>query len=90
MKFKSFTYVKKKDKETKRYLVLLTREDQTHFGGIDLTKLEDEDIKILLDIQKEYETKMKPFVEKAYRLYIKENVVDENDTGDPEQLFDPE
>lgn len=90
MKFKNFTYKKKKDKEIKDYLVLITRDDQTHFGGIDLTKLDEDEIKILLEVQKEYETNMRPFVEKAYRMYIKENVIDENDTGDPEQLFDSE
>lgn len=89
MKFKSFTYKKKKDNETKNYLVLITKEDDTHLGGIDLTKLEEKEIQILVDIQKEYESKMKPFIEKAYRMYIKENIVDENDTGDPQQLFDP-
>lgn len=87
MKFKNFTYKKKKDDQTKKYLVLITRDDQTHFGGIDLTKLGEAEIRALLDIQKEYETDMKPFVEKAYRMYIKENVIDEDDTGDPEQLF---
>jgi len=88
MKFKNFTYKKKKDGETKNYLVLITRDDQTHFGGIDLTKLDEKEIETLVGIQKEYETSMRPFIEKAYRMYIKENVVDENDTGDPEQLFD--
>jgi len=83
MKFKNFTYKKKKDGETKNYLVLITKEDQTHFGGIDLTKLDGGEIKVLVDIQKEYETNMRQFIEKAYRLYIKENVINENDTGNP-------
>ena len=88
MKFKNFTYKKKKDGETKNYLVLVTKEDDTHFGGIDLTKLNEREIKVLVDVQKEYETSMRPFIEKAFRLYIKENVIDENDTGDPQQLLD--
>ena len=28
------------------------------------------------------------FIEKAFRLYIKENVVDENNISDPQQLSD--
>lgn len=88
MKFRNFTYKKKEYNKTKDYLVLITREDQTHFGGIDLARLDDEEIEILIDIQKEYETNIKPFIKKAYRLYIKENVIDENDTSDPQQLLD--
>jgi hypothetical protein len=88
MKFKNFTYKKKKDGETKNYLVLVTKEDETHFGGIDLTKLDEKEIKTLIDVQKEYESNMRIFVEKAFRLYIKENVVDENNISDPQQLSD--
>jgi len=88
MKFRNFTYKKKGFYKPKDYLVLITREDQTHFGGIDLAKLDNKEIEVLVDIQKEYETNMKPLIKKAYRLYIKENVIDENDTGDPQQLLD--
>jgi hypothetical protein len=89
MRFKNFTYKKKKDGETKNYLVLVLHETDTHFEGIDLTKLEEDEIKVLVEIQKEYETQLRPFVQKAYRKYIKENLVDANDTSDPQQQFDP-
>jgi len=82
MKFKNFTYKRKVDDKTNNYLVLVINENKTHFGGIDLKNLNDKEIKALVEIQKEYETNMKPFTEKAYRMYIKENVIDENDTSD--------
>ncbi len=82
MKFNNFTYIKKKDKLTKKYFVLILDENETHLGGIDLGKLEEKEINILLDAQKEYEAKMNPFVKKAYRKYIKENVLNEENTND--------
>lgn len=87
MKFKSFTYEKKKDKLTKKYFVLILNDSENHIGGIDLGKLEDSEIEVLLGIQKEYEAKMEPFVKKAYRKYIKENMSNEDSNSNPQQLL---
>jgi hypothetical protein len=78
MKFKNFTYTKKKDGETKSYFVMILdeNEDPEHFGGIDLGKLSEDEIKQVIDIRKQYETAMRPFVKTAYRQFIKENASD--------------
>jgi hypothetical protein len=86
MQFKNFNYTKKKDGETKKYLILLLNEGQEHFGGIELSLLEGDEITKVFNIQKEYETAIKPYVEKAYRQFIKENVTDEFVGNDLQQL----
>ncbi len=88
MKFKNFKYTKKKDGETKDYLILTLNERENDFSGIELNQLEDKEIEQLIDIQKDYDIKMKPFVEKAFRKYLKGNVIDDNDLTDPKQLSD--
>lgn len=64
MTLKSFRYTKKKDSETKNYLVLVLDEDEKHIGGIDLSKLDDDEIKETVDIQKE--------IDKQYNEWQKE------------------
>jgi len=88
MRFKNFTYTKKKDGETKNYLVMILNTDAEHIGGIDLGKLEDKEITEVIEIQKQYEKSLRPFIEKAYRLYLKENILNELDTDYPQQLSD--
>jgi hypothetical protein len=126
MLVKNFKYQKKKDNEIKNYLVMILEEDEKHYEGLDLTKLEDkeiEDAKNLVvqfemkdakwrreannngqdiknyieeneDIQKEideYKENLKPYVKKAYRKYLKENIVeDENNFNTEEQLLNVE
>jgi len=86
MQFKNFSYTKKKDKKTEKYLVMILREDETHFGGIDLGKLDGSEVKKVFEIQKQYEAEIKPFIDKAYRQYIKENVTNEVVANNPKQL----
>lgn len=88
MKVKKFDYKKKKDNNVNSYLLLMLDENETHIGGIDFTKLEDEEIRHVIRIQSEYELKLKPFIKKSYRKYIKENIIDDNTIIDPKQLSD--
>jgi len=76
MTFKKFKYTKKSDNETKDYFVLVLDENKNpqHFGGIELGLLDDEEISQLITIQSKYEEAIKPFVKKAYRLFIEENI----------------
>jgi len=73
MKIKKFKY---KDEERELFQM---NNDEKHIAGIDLTKLSDEEIKSFLKTQKEYEEKIKPFVKKAYRNFIKENILNEEE-----------
>lgn len=83
MTFKKFKYTKRSDNETKDYFVLVLDENKNpnHFGGIELGLLDDKEISQLITIQSEYEKAVKPFVSKAYRLFIEENVHDVHTDG---------
>lgn len=108
MKVKNFKYTKKKDGQTKVYLVLVLDEDEKHIGGIDLGKLEKDEFEsclktrtefevleneIMVDALSEhksfeeyvendrrksaileYEEKMQPYIKKAYRKFLTDNI----------------
>lgn len=62
MKIKEFTYTKQKDEQVKLYTVLMLDppEDKPHLiGGIDLTKLNDDETKELILMHYEYEVRLK-------------------------------
>lgn len=73
-----FKYRKKESEEEKEYNVIVTTKGPSHFAGFDLNKLTEEEAEELKNIQKEYEQKLKPYF-KAYRQFIKENVVENID-----------
>lgn len=75
MKIKEFKYIKKN--EIKYYKLLILNENNTHIAGIDLNKLNEEEQTKIIEIQKEYEEKLKPYMN-SYRQYIKENVINED------------
>ena len=77
MKFKNFTYTKKKDGETKNYFVLLLddNEDGAHFGGLDLGTLTQEEIKQVIEIRKKYEDAIRPFIKESYKNFLKEKLL---------------
>jgi len=80
MKFKNFTYTKKKDGETKKYFVLILddNEEGVHFGGLDLHTLTEDEIKQVIDIRKKYEEAIRPFIKESYKNFLKENAKDVN------------
>lgn len=73
MKIKDFKY-KKKNGEESEYSLLTLREDKEYVAGIDLNKLGEEEKEYVIQIQKDYEEKLKPFM-KAYRQFIIENII---------------
>ena len=76
MKMKKFSY-KKKDGEEREVNLFVLNESDTHMQGIDLSKLTEDEVKTVKYIQSIWEASMKPFIDKAYRNFIKENVVGE-------------
>lgn len=84
MKFKNFTYTKKKDGETKKYFVLILDDNEagTHFGGLDLGTLSEDEIKQVIDIRKKYEEAIRPFIKESYKNFLKENARDVNYSTD--------
>ena len=73
MKIKDFKYKKKDSDEIKDYNLLILKEDKEHVSGIDLNKLDKEEIAKIKSIQEEYEEKLKPFM-KAFRTFLIENI----------------
>ena len=78
MKISHFRYKKKKTGEIKEYNVLVLNETGTHLAGIDYSKLTKDEIQEVTKIQMEYEKVLHPFVKRAYRNFIKENIEDDD------------
>lgn len=70
MKVVHFEYTRKDGEETKPQVMVL-REDKTYMSGIDITKLKPEDVTDMFNIQREYEGRMKKYIDAAYRKYLK-------------------
>mgnify|MGYP006304192995 CR=1 FL=1 len=73
MTLNKFNYTKKNG-EKKEYDLLVLKESETYLAGIDLNKLTEKEKEELFVIQQEYEEKTKPFVNKGFRNFIKENI----------------
>lgn len=71
MKLKSFKYTKKKDNKTKNYFIMLLEESDDHIGGIDFSKLEEDEIKRATDIQKKIEAQHLEWTREAEEQDIK-------------------
>jgi len=76
MKIENFNY-KKKNGEEGKYNLMVLYENNDHKAGIDLNKLNEDEINEVKAIQQEYEEKMKKIIRKAYRSFIKENIIEE-------------
>lgn len=61
MEFKNFKYTKKKDGETKGYLVLVFEDNDQYLEGLDLGKLEEPEIKEAFQVSIEREALEKQF-----------------------------
>lgn len=79
MKRIRFNYTKKGSGEEKEYNLIVTSAENSKTGyisGIDLNKLNENEIEEVKKIQKKYEEKMKPFLKKGYRQFLKENITE--------------
>lgn len=74
MKIFEFDYTKKDGEKSTRKVMALHASDGW-VDAIDLTKLSLEEYENLKQIQLEYEGKIKPFIEKAFRRFNKSNMV---------------
>lgn len=76
VKTRQFSY-KKKDGEEREVKLLVLNESDTHMNGIDLSKLGQDEVCTVKVIQREYEKELKPYMNRAFRNFIKESVVGE-------------
>ena len=74
MKIKSFTYYKEKEKTTKAYRVLTIKEENDYIEGVSLLDLSEEKQKEVMDIYKDFEEKLQPFMVQ-YRRFKKSAIV---------------
>lgn len=73
MKIFEFDYTKKEGEVSHRKVIALHASDGWE-SALDLTKLSEEEQKEAMAIQLEYEKRMKPFMEKAFRRFLKSNM----------------
>lgn len=86
MEFKNFSYIKKKDGETKGYLVLVMEDGENHIGGLDVGKLDDEEIKDALSTAIKIET-----LERIWRQETKRDLsIEEMLEADPSKKLEIE
>lgn len=83
MKIKEFDYVKK-DGEKSHRKVMIMMESAEYIDALDLNKLEQEEIKTIVEALHEYEQKLEPFIKKSFRRFSKSgmsNVIMEKKNG---------
>ncbi len=73
MKIFDFDYTKKEGSTSRRKAIALHASDGW-VDAVDLTKLTESEQEEAMSIQLEYERKMKPFMEKAFRRFHKEGI----------------
>jgi hypothetical protein len=76
MKIKEFNYKKKNGEQRKAEVVVLV-DSENYLEGIDFTKLTQDERSEVVRIQAEYEEKIKPFISKAFRKFLKEGILNE-------------
>jgi hypothetical protein len=74
MKTKDFTYLKAMG-EKKNYSLMVLNETDKHLNGVAMNYLSDEERAALTGIQEQYEEDLKPFMNKAYRQFLKEKII---------------
>lgn len=70
MKVVHFEYTKKNGEQTEPQVMVL-REDDDYMAGIDITKLSPEEALDVFNLQRDYEERMKKYIDTAYRKYLK-------------------
>jgi hypothetical protein len=75
MRIQKFQYEKKLGEVSEREILLLHSTNE-FAEGIDLSKLSEDEKKELFAVQREYETKLKPFINSAYRRFLTEKIVE--------------
>ena len=71
----TFQYKKSEAEEPKSYNLLILNEDDLSISGISFDYLTPKEQEEVLKIQLDYTEKMKPFVNKAYRKFLKDKMV---------------
>jgi len=73
MKVKEVMY-RKEDGGTKKYKVLILKEDLSSIEGISMADLSEEEQKKIISIYKEFEEKLDPYYKTNYRKLLKSKI----------------
>jgi hypothetical protein len=65
----------KKEGDVKEHSLLVLDNNENHRSGLDLSLLSEEEQGEAIQLQKNYEEKMTPFVKKAYRTFVIDRIV---------------
>lgn len=71
---KRYKFLYEKTDEVKDYDLLILNSTPERLYGLDLNKLQSDEIEKVKEIQKKYEEEISPFVKKAYRQFVKEKI----------------
>ena len=74
---KKINYLKPTQETPQEYEMLVLEETDTSIFGLSLKELTEKEIEEVKQIQIEYTEKIKPFVKKAYRKFLKERIISE-------------
>ena len=75
MRTRDFVYLKAMG-ERKNYNVLILSENETHLNGVALNYLSEEELTSLTKLQEKYEEDLKPYINKAFRQFLKNKIID--------------
>lgn len=75
MKRNKFIY-EKTGGEKGEYDLLVMNSTPERLYGIDLNKLNEDEVENVFKIQKEYEERMDPYIKKAFRQFKKESILE--------------
>jgi predicted MPP superfamily phosphohydrolase len=75
MKIEEFDYTKK-DGEKSHRKVMIVANHKDYIDAIDLDKLTEEEIRKVLEIQSEYESKLSPYMKKSFRRFSKDGMTE--------------
>lgn len=75
MKFKTFDYTKK-DGQTSKRVVMILSETKEYVDAVDFQYLTEDEKEAVKKVQEEYEKKMKPYKDKAFRRFLKSGIIE--------------
>ena len=74
---KKINYLKAAQEKPQEYEMLVLEETDTSIFGLSLKELSEKEIEEVKQIQIDYTERIKPYVKKAYRKFLKERIISE-------------
>ena len=75
MKIEEFDYINARSEKSHRR-VMIVNNHKDFIDALDLDKLDETEIKTVLEAQQEYEAKIQPMMKKSFRRFNKNNITE--------------